>query len=102
MVAAGDRVEPGWLSEDLAARGVRRLLVEGGSAVLTQFLIADLADELQLAIAPLFVGDSRAPRFVGDGAFPWHLDRRARLIDTYSIGDVVLNRYALSPRVTST
>ncbi len=92
----GDGVEPSWLTEDLSARGVRRLLVEGGSAVLTQFLTAGLADELQLAVAPLFVGDSRAPRFVGDGAFPWHLGRRARLMESYPIGDVVLNRYALS------
>jgi len=54
---------------DLAARGVRRLMVEGGSSVHTQFLAAGLADELQLVVAPFFVGDSRAPRFVDDGTF---------------------------------
>ena len=60
------------LSEDLHARGVRRLMVEGGGTVHTQFLTADLADELQLVVAPFFVGDSRASRFVGDGRFPFH------------------------------
>lgn len=54
---------------DLARRGVRRLLVEGGSAVHTAFLTQNLADEVRLAVAPIFVGDSRAPRFVQDGRF---------------------------------
>ena len=86
------------LSEDLSARGVDRLMVEGGGTVLTQFLTADLADELHLVVAPLFVGDSRAPRLVGDGCFPWHAGRRAPLVGVRQIGDVVLLRYALSDR----
>jgi 5-amino-6-(5-phosphoribosylamino)uracil reductase len=44
------------------------------------------------------VGDSHAPRFVRDGAFPWNPGRRARLADVRQIGDVVLLRYALSAR----
>ena len=47
-------------------------MVEGGGTVHTQFLTADLADELHLVVAPFFVGDSRARRFVGDGRFPWN------------------------------
>ena len=39
-------------------RGVRRLMVEGGGTVHTQFLTDGLADELQLVVAPFFVGDS--------------------------------------------
>ena len=46
------------LSEDLADRGVGRLMVEGGGIVHTQFLADDLVDELQLVVAPFFVGDS--------------------------------------------
>jgi riboflavin-specific deaminase-like protein len=83
---------------DLAARGVERLMVEGGGCVHTQFLTEDLVDELQLVVAPLFVGDSGAPRFVLDGRFPWNPGRRATLADVRQIGDVVLLRYALSPR----
>jgi 5-amino-6-(5-phosphoribosylamino)uracil reductase len=84
--------------EHLSARGVDRVMVEGGGTVLTQFLTADLVDELHLVVAPLFVGDSRAPRLVGDGCFPWSGDRRARLAGVREIGDVVLLRYALSER----
>lgn len=86
------------LSEDLCARGVNRLMVEGGGMLHTQFLTADLADELQLVIAPLFVGDSRARRFALDGQYPWNPARRAELTDVRRIGDVVLLRYALSTR----
>lgn len=98
VVDAGRSVRMRWLCEDLHARGVRRLMVEGGGTVLTQFLTEDLADELHLVVAPLFVGDSRARRLVDDGRFPWNADSRARLIETRAIGNVVLLRYALSSR----
>jgi 5-amino-6-(5-phosphoribosylamino)uracil reductase len=98
VVDGGQRVQMRRLSEDLGARGVERLMVEGGGTVHTQFLTDDLADELQLVVAPFFVGDSRATRFVGDGRFPWNPGRRATLADVRQIGDVVLLRYALSSR----
>jgi 5-amino-6-(5-phosphoribosylamino)uracil reductase len=98
VVDGGEQIAVADLSENLSARGVSRLMVEGGGNVHTQFLTAGLADELQLVVAPLFVGDSRARRFVGDGAFPWNPGRRAELAEVRQIGDVVLLRYALSPR----
>jgi 5-amino-6-(5-phosphoribosylamino)uracil reductase len=88
----------GRIGEDLHDRGVRRLMVEGGGTMHTQYLTAGLADELQLVVAPFFVGDSRARRFVDDGPFPWRPDHRAKLVETRQIGDVVLLRYALSER----
>jgi 5-amino-6-(5-phosphoribosylamino)uracil reductase len=98
VVDGGQPVEMRTISEDLGTRGVQRLMVEGGGKVHTQFLTDNLADELQLVVAPLFVGDSRAPRFVSDGRFPWNPARRATLAEVRQIGDVVLLRYALSSR----
>lgn len=98
VVDGGDPVDPARTLADLAARGVRRLMIEGGATIHTQFLSAGLADELQLVIAPFFVGDRRAPRFVGEGRFPWHGGRRARVAEIRQIDDVVLVRYALSDR----
>jgi 5-amino-6-(5-phosphoribosylamino)uracil reductase len=98
VVDAGEPVDMRRLSEDLCGRGVQRLMVEGGGTLLTQFLTAELADELHLVVAPLFVGDSRARRFVSDGSFPWNEGRRATLADVQRIDDVVLLRYALSAR----
>jgi 5-amino-6-(5-phosphoribosylamino)uracil reductase len=101
VVDGGQPLEMRTISEDLGTRGVRRLMVEGGGTVHTQFLTDDLADELQLVVAPFFVGDSRAPRFVRDGRFPWNPDRRATLAEVRQLGDVVLLRYALSSRFRS-
>lgn len=98
IVDGGRTVRMQTVSEDLHERGVRRLMVEGGGTVHTQFLTEGLADELHLVVAPLFVGDSRATRFVDDGRFPWHQNQRAALAEVRRIGDVVLQRYALSPR----
>jgi 5-amino-6-(5-phosphoribosylamino)uracil reductase len=98
VVDGGDTVEMRSLSADLAARGVDRLMVEGGGNVHTQFLTDDIVDELQLTVAPVFVGDSDAVRFVRDGVFPWNTARRAKLVDVQKLGDVVLLRYALSSR----
>jgi len=98
VIDGGQPVEVPRLTEDLYRRGVRRLMVEGGGRVHTQFLTTGTADELHLVVAPFFVGSSRARRFVGDGAFPWNPSHRARLVETRQIEDVVLLRYALSPR----
>jgi 5-amino-6-(5-phosphoribosylamino)uracil reductase len=98
IVDGGESVEMSTLSTDLAGRGVERLMVEGGAMVHTQFLTEDIVDELQLTVAPVFVGDSEAPRFVRDGMFPWNPARRAELVDVRKLGDVVLLRYALSSR----
>jgi 5-amino-6-(5-phosphoribosylamino)uracil reductase len=98
VVDGGPQVSMRRLTEDLAERGVDRLMVEGGGTVHTQFLAEDVADELQLVVAPFFVGDPRAPRFVGDATFPCHAGRPARLAEVRPIGEVVLLRYALSDR----
>jgi 5-amino-6-(5-phosphoribosylamino)uracil reductase len=102
LVELGARVDVRALSEDLSDRGINVLMVEGGGSIHTQFLTADLVDELQLVVAPFFVGDSRARRFVRDGRFPWTADRRATLAEVRQIGDVALLRYALSPRFDTT
>ena len=99
VVDAGDPINLHRLLSDISGRGARRLLVEGGGAIHTQFLTEGLADELQLVIAPTFVGDPKAPRFVDDGTFPWREhDGGIRLAEVRKIEDLVLLRYALSHR----
>jgi riboflavin-specific deaminase-like protein len=98
IVDAGEPPDLAAVLDDLARRGVRRLLVEGGSAIHTAFLSNALADELQLVVAPFLVGDPRAPRFVGDGAFPHDPRHPMALAEARPIGAVVLLRYLLSER----
>lgn len=78
------------LSHLYEVRGVRRLMVEGGGQIHTQLLREGLADELQLVLAPLFVGEESAPRLFGPGPYQ---GGRLRLVETRPVGDVVLMRY---------
>jgi riboflavin-specific deaminase-like protein len=71
-------------------RGVDRLMVEGGGRIHTQLLQQGLADEVQLVLAPLFVGSPEAPRLFGPGTYQ---SGRLRLVETRRIEDVVLMRY---------
>lgn len=78
------------LLDDLGNRGIRRLMVEGGGSIHTAFLSAGLADELHLAIAPVVVGETGAPRFLHDAPFA---QGRMELAESRQIGDVVFMRY---------
>jgi 5-amino-6-(5-phosphoribosylamino)uracil reductase len=90
VVSLGAVIDFATLLDDLGARGVRRLMVEGGSAVLTGVLAADLADELQVAVAPLLVGQAGAPRLANPATFP---TGRMRLADVARVDDVAVLRY---------
>lgn len=52
----------------LADRGVKRLLVEGGQAILTSFLQADLVDEFSVYLAPRVLALRDAPRIAAADA----------------------------------
>lgn len=93
VIDAGDPIDLARILADLHARGVRRLMVEGGTSMHTQFLTHGLADELHIVIAPFFVGDQSAPRFVNPGAFPQNSEHRMALAEAQQIGDCVLLRY---------
>jgi 5-amino-6-(5-phosphoribosylamino)uracil reductase len=95
VVGIGDPPDLGTLLADLAARGIHRLLVEGGTAVRTAFLAAGLVDELRLAVAPFLVGASGAPRVVGPATFPHGAANRMTLVDARPLGDMVVARYLL-------
>jgi len=106
VVDAGAPLSLEGMLADLAERSVVRLLVEGGARLLAEFLAGGLADELNLAIAPFFVGDpgpKTAPRL--DAAplaggnrpnpnGPWN---PMTLAEVRRIEGMVLLRYLLGP-----
>ncbi|MEV4343574.1 dihydrofolate reductase family protein [Actinoplanes sp. NPDC049596] len=100
VVDGGDPVDLGTVLDDLGDRGIRRLMVEGGARMHTQFLTQNLADELHVAMAPFFVGDTGAPRCVNAGTFPQDSAHRMRLEEVRQTGDVVLARYLTKPVTT--
>ncbi|TDC53520.1 deaminase [Actinomadura sp. KC345] len=93
VVDAGDPLSLPAVLSDLAGRGVKRLMVEGGGGVHTLFLTGDAVDEIQLVVAPFFIGDPSAPRFVRSGLFPQSPERPMRLAEATRIGDLALLRY---------
>ena len=93
VIDGGDPPQLTAILADLAGRGVHRLMVEGGASLGTQFLTGGLVDELQLVIAPFFVGDPAAPRFAGPGRYPASPGRPLHLAEARPVGEVVLLRY---------
>ena len=102
MVAVGDGARAGGrpalaaVLADLSRRGVRRLMVEGGADLGRQFLAGGLVDELQLVMAPFFVGDPGAPRFAGPGRYPFGPSHPMALAEVRRLDAVVLLRYLLA------
>jgi 5-amino-6-(5-phosphoribosylamino)uracil reductase len=93
VVDAGDPPRLTQILADLGRRGVRRLMVEGGARLGTQLLAGGMVDELQLAIAPFFVGDAAAPRFAGPGEYPAGPAHPLHLAEARAVGEMVLLRY---------
>jgi riboflavin-specific deaminase-like protein len=72
----------------LRARGLARVFVEGGGRTVSAFLAAGLLDRLQLAVAPLLIGDGRpAIRLPAPGRL--HECRRP-VFRVYRMGDDLL------------
>ena len=95
VLDAGEPPELPRILADLAGQGIARLMVEGGSGILSWFLSAGLADELHLVVAPRFVADPRAPKWLRPGA---GVPGGSRLLSTERLGDCVLLRYELETR----
>lgn len=96
VVAAGEAsLDLTLILNDLYSRGVKRLLVEGGSSLGTRFLQLNLVDELQLSVAPFFVGEAAAPRFALPGSYPFSPRRRMELQAVQRVGDMALITWQL-------
>lgn len=79
---------------DLARRGIARLMVEGGTSIISQ-VVPGLTDELRIAIAPLLVGDAQAPRLLADLVLlaPQLQPPRMKLERTRRYGDTMVMHY---------
>lgn len=58
----GRSVDPTAILDALEARNLRRILCEGGARLLGQLVEADLLDEADVTIAPVFAGSALTPR----------------------------------------
>ena len=91
-----DQVDVDRLLGILHERGVKRLLVEGGSTVNWSFLRAGLADELLVFVGSFIIGGPSTPTLVGgEGAHSLERAIRLRLKQATPLGDGVLIEYAV-------
>jgi 5-amino-6-(5-phosphoribosylamino)uracil reductase len=97
IIDAGAPASVHFMLADLDLKGCHRILVEGGATLLRDILISGLADELQLAVAPFFVGDETAPRFAVGGPYPAGPADPMTLAGVRRLGGVVALRYLLGP-----
>ena len=93
--AAGGGLDVAAVVAALAARGLRRLFVEGGGVTVSRFLAAGLLDRLHVTIAPLLLGVG-IPAFTLPGvARPEHgmrLDWRVHRLGDDLLLDIPVNR----------
>jgi len=91
-----DQVDVPKLLGLLSERGVKRLLVEGGSTVNWSFLRAGLADELVVFVSSFIIGGHSTPTLVGgEGAESLDHAIRLHLKRTTPLGDGALLEYAV-------
>lgn len=88
VVAGEDDVDPARAIAALAERGLRRVQLEGGPALLGRFVAAGRLDELCLTWSPLLVGGD-GPR-IAHGAPARHRLRAAHLVEA---GGLLLGRW---------
>lgn len=81
-----------WMLEQIARRGVERLLIEAGGDLLFQFLAADAIDEMFLTLCPLVVGGP-APSLADGPGFDLAGASRMRLVSAEPEGDEVFLHY---------
>lgn len=89
-----DRVDLKKLLRILDEKGIRKLLVEGGSTVIWSFLNQRLADELMVFVGPVVIGGEKSPTPAGGvGVKRFEEIIPLKLIDVKRIGDGVLLHY---------
>jgi len=90
-----DVVDLRFILHDLKQKGINKLMIEGGAKISTQFLSEGLVDEMQISIAPFFVGEANATKFLESSIYPHDKKNRMRLESVQMVGDMALLTYHL-------
>ena len=88
LPAIDGRIDPMQILQILFAKGLSRILVEGGAETISRFMGAGCLDRLHLIVAPIIMGSGR-PSF----NLPpiKHMDQALRLpVQTYLIGNEIV------------
>ncbi len=96
--AGKDEVDLVPFLEHLSQRGVKTLLVEGGSTVIWSFVKQHLADEIRVFVASLILGGHAAPTLAGGpGVHALSEALHVRLESAERLGDGLVLTYTVVP-----
>jgi riboflavin-specific deaminase-like protein len=96
LPASDGRIDPLQILQILSAKGLRRVLVEGGAETVSRFMGAGCLDRLHLIVAPIVMGSGR-PSF----NLPpiEHMDQAMRLpVKTHLLGNEIVFDCELQPQ----
>jgi riboflavin-specific deaminase-like protein len=88
LPATDGSIDPKLILKNLFARGLRRVLIEGGAQTISRFMVAKCLDRLHLIVAPIVMGSGRLSF---DLPLIEHMDQALRLeVKTHLLGSDVL------------
>jgi 2,5-diamino-6-(ribosylamino)-4(3H)-pyrimidinone 5'-phosphate reductase len=91
IITGKDEVNLPALMDELAAMGIRNLMVEGGGTLIAGFIKAGLVDEIYAYIGNIIIGGTDAPTFTeGEGFVNERSFPRLTLLESREIGDGIL------------
>jgi 2,5-diamino-6-(ribosylamino)-4(3H)-pyrimidinone 5'-phosphate reductase len=93
VVLPGKRILARDVLDVLAARGARRVLVEGGGTLNFSFFREGLVDEIYITVTPRIIGGADAPTPVDGKGFLRNTQIRLRLATLRRRGDEVFLKY---------
>ncbi len=97
-IHSGERVDLIKMMETLSTFGFKKILLEGGSTIIAEFIRLGLADELQVYLAAKIFGGENSPALVGGAGWPASMAKTLKLENVQKIDQQggLLIRYLFS------
>lgn len=96
VITGKDRVDLSLLMDELARRGVRTLMLEGGSTLNYSMLQSGLVDEVRVCLAPMIAGGVNAKTLAGGEGVAYMKDAfKLKLKKSYNLGEDLILEYTV-------
>jgi riboflavin-specific deaminase-like protein len=86
IVLGSGRLRASRILEVLAKRGIKRLVIEGGGAVMWEFVQGDLIDEYHVTVTPRLLGGQDAPTLIDGEGFTPARSLKLKLVSCRRVG----------------
>jgi 2,5-diamino-6-hydroxy-4-(5-phosphoribosylamino)pyrimidine 1'-reductase len=97
VVLPGASISPRRVMQALRARGIRRVLLEGGGEIHFAFAKAGLVGEVYVTVTARLIGGKAAPSLLDGEGFLWKDHVRLRLVSARRAGEEVFLHYRAAP-----